>query len=251
MAGLNLEPLAAGAPVADHYQAWQKVATALEEKRMPPKGMPQPADADRARAVAWIRNELSTFAKKHDGDPGRVTVRRLTSGEYAYAIRDLTGLDLETGIDASSDSVGGEGFTSFGDVQFMQDANLERYLASAKLIADHAVVGSGPLEFYGDAGKTGFELSAVNRIKAQLVSGARSMDGREQQSAHRPQLAAQAQFAIALGWRCAAELELAAGAQQRQGHGQVVAAPLLRQFHRREVDRDAAGWKVIPGIKNG
>ena len=132
---------------------------------MPPKGMPQPTDAQRQQAVAWIRAELNAYAKKHDGDPGRVTVRRLTSGEYAYAIHDLTGIDPEAGIDAASDSVGGEGFTSFGDVQFMQDANLERYLAAAKIVANHAVIGVGPLEFFADPGKTGFELSAITRIK--------------------------------------------------------------------------------------
>src|SRR6185295_14765025 len=64
----------------------------------------------------------------------------------------------------SGDSVGGEGFANFGDVQFVQDANIERYLEAAKAVADHAVIGAGPLEFYADAGKTGLELSALNRI---------------------------------------------------------------------------------------
>ena len=93
-----------------------------------------------------------------------MTVRRLTSAEYAYAIRDLTGIDVKVGIDASSDSVGGEGFTNFGDVQFVQDESIERYLEAAKLVGDHAVIGAGPLEFYADPGKTGLELSALNRI---------------------------------------------------------------------------------------
>ena len=93
-----------------------------------------------------------------------MTVRRLTSAEYAYALRDLTGIDVKVGVDASSDSVGGEGFTNFGDVQFVQDESIERYLEAAKLVADHAVIGAGPLEFYADPGKTGLELSALNRI---------------------------------------------------------------------------------------
>src|SRR6185295_1115745 len=101
---------------------------------------------------------------EHAGDPGRVTVRRLTSAEYAYAIRDLTSIDIPVGIDASSDSVGGEGFANFGDVQFVQDESIERYLEAAKLVADHAVIGSGPIEFYSDPGKTGLELSALTRI---------------------------------------------------------------------------------------
>src|SRR5690606_18545140 len=65
----------------------------------------------------------------------------------------------------ASDAVGGEGFTNFGDTQFMADANLERYLESAKRIADHAVIGAGPLRFYDDPGKSGFEISAITRIR--------------------------------------------------------------------------------------
>lgn len=166
MAGMNLESLTAQASVGDSFQHWTKVAEALETHRMPPKGMPQPPEEQRQAAVNWIRAELNAYAKKHDGDPGRVTVRRLTSGEYAYSIYDLTHAEIEnTGIDASSDSVGGEGFTNFGDVQFMQDQNLERYLEAAKRVADHAVIGAGPLEFFDDPGKTGFELSAISRIR--------------------------------------------------------------------------------------
>lgn len=164
MAGLSIEKLATQ-PVGEGYQHWEKVAAALEGHRMPPKGMPSPTEEQRRHAVAWIRAELKSFAAKSAGDPGRVTVRRLTSGEYAYAIEDLTGYPLETGIDGTSDSVGGEGFTNFGDVQFVQEANLERYLESAKLIADHAVIGAGPLDFYTDPGKTGFEMSAIARIR--------------------------------------------------------------------------------------
>ncbi len=74
---------------------------------------------------------LRDYEAAHAGEPGRVTVRRLTSAEYAYAIRDLTGIDIKTGVDASSDAVGGEGFANFGDVQFVQDASVERYLEAA------------------------------------------------------------------------------------------------------------------------
>jgi hypothetical protein len=47
----------------------------------------------------------------------------------------------------------------------MQDSTSERHLAAAKIVANHAVIGAGPLEFFADPGKTGFELSAINRIK--------------------------------------------------------------------------------------
>ena len=96
MGGVSIEQLIAQRSVGDSFQHWEKVAAAMEQKRMPPEKMPQPSDADRQKAVAWIRAELGDYARKHEGDPGRVTVRRLTSGEYAYTIQDLTGLDLKS-----------------------------------------------------------------------------------------------------------------------------------------------------------
>ncbi len=178
MGGVSLDKLTASNSWGDTFQTWRKVTAVLGEKKMPPKGLPQPTDEQRQEAIAWVRTNLDSYIQKHAGDPGRVTVRRLTSGEYRYAIQDLTGLDLDSGIDASADSVGGEGFTNFGDVQFMQDANLERYLQAAKFVADHAVIGSGPLEFFADPGKTGFELSAISRIREiYAANGFRTVSG--------------------------------------------------------------------------
>ncbi|HEU5022787.1 MAG TPA: DUF1587 domain-containing protein, partial [Bryobacteraceae bacterium] len=166
-AGINIEKLATNQiSLGEGFQTWTRIAAALEGHVMPPSIMPQPEEKDRAAAAAWIHTRLNSYAKKHDGDPGKVTIRRLTSGEYAYSILDLTGVNIETGIDASSDSVGGEGFSNFGDVQFMQDANLQHYLDAAKVVADHAVIGAGPLQFFTDPGKTGFEFSGIERVKA-------------------------------------------------------------------------------------
>jgi len=151
--------------VAEYWQQWERVAEMLESERMPPLDAPDfPTDSERAAAASWIRSSLKAYEAAHAGDPGRVTVRRLTSAEYRYAVRDLTGIDVKVELETSSDSVGGEGFTNFGDVQFVQDANIERYLEAAKLVAEHAIVGAGPLAFSADTGQTGLEISALNRI---------------------------------------------------------------------------------------
>ena len=149
-----------------YWDDWDKIAEMLESGQMPPKDEAEqfPTEDERTATAAWIRSTLSKYEAEHAGEPGRVTVRRLTSAEYAYAVRDLTGVDIKVGVDPSSDSVGGEGFTNFGDVQFVEDTSIERYLEAAKLVADHAVVGAGSLEFFTDAGKTGLELSALSRI---------------------------------------------------------------------------------------
>jgi len=181
-ADLSIERLvssAGRASVGVNWQDWERVADMLESGKMPPKEATLfPSDAERTAAMQWIRSSLAKYEAEHAGDPGRVTVRRLTTAEYAYAIRDLTGIDINVGIDASGDSVGGEGFANFGDVQFVQDASVERYLEAAKVIADHAIVGAGPLEFFADAGKTGLELSALNRINELYRSkGVRVVSG--------------------------------------------------------------------------
>jgi mono/diheme cytochrome c family protein len=167
--GVSLERLITRmSPVAVGEQAetWEKVVEMLETRQMPPDDAEAfPNDRERAAAAAWIRASLGAYDAEYGGDPGRVTVRRLTSAEYGYALRDLTGIDVKVGIDASSDAVGGEGFANFGDVQFVQDATVERYLEAARQVAEHAVIGSGPLTFYTDPGKTGLELSALDRIQ--------------------------------------------------------------------------------------
>lgn len=153
--------------VAAEWEHWLAIADRLETRQMPPEDADAfPSDAQRAEAVAWIRGAFDRYDARHAGEPGRVTVRRLTSAEYRYAIEDLTGVDVPVGIDASSDAVGGEGFANFGDVQFVQDTSVERYLEAARQVADHAVIGAGALGFYADPGRTGLELSALHRIEA-------------------------------------------------------------------------------------
>jgi hypothetical protein len=164
-AGVNLQRLSVDPDFADLFKTWEKVIVKLEQKEMPPEEKPQPTDAQRKRLVASVRGGLDRFIRETAGDPGRVVLRKLTSAEYAYSIQDLTGLDLELEKHFDLDPAGGEGFSNIGDVQFIQDSTLERYLEAAKTVAAHAVIGAGPLQFYRDPGKTGQELSAINRIK--------------------------------------------------------------------------------------
>lgn len=176
--GISFDKLMTAASMGDHFPAWEKVADAIETRHMPPAQMPQPTEAERRQTAQWVRGRLNEIAVRHAGEPGRVALRRLTSGEYAYTVKDLTGIDVDTARDFVPDAVGGEGFTNYGDVQFMADASLERYLQAAKKIASHAVIGAGPLQFYVDPGKSGRELSAINRIQTIYTKyGFRSVSG--------------------------------------------------------------------------
>jgi hypothetical protein len=163
---LNLEELINGISIAKDFKTWELVAEMLEFEDMPPpEESEQPSSKERSAAIGSIGETLESYMREFAGDPGEVRLRRLTSAEYAYSIQDLTGLDLYLEKDFADEAVGGEGFSNVGSVQFMQDSNLERYLAAAKRVASHAIIGAGPLRFYEDPGLTGQELSAINRIR--------------------------------------------------------------------------------------
>ncbi|HCD03388.1 MAG TPA: hypothetical protein DER64_22975 [Planctomycetaceae bacterium] len=164
--GLSLKTLITRDSFARDFRGWRKVADQLRSRRMPPRDAAQPTAADRKRLSEWIQQRLQQAVARHAGDPGRILMRRLTSAEYDYTIRDLTGLRLDVHRGFVSDAVGGAGFTNSGGVQFIQDSTLQRYLDAARQVANHAVIGSGPLAFHRDPGNTGFELSAITRIQS-------------------------------------------------------------------------------------
>lgn len=162
---INLERMVANPDFGRGFKDWEKVVSMLRQRRMPPKDELQPADEARASTIAAISDALESYISQHAGDPGEVVLRRLTSAEFGYTIQDLTGLDLKLERRFVSDAVGAEGFTNVGGAQFIQDSTLEQYLEAAKAIADHAVIGAGPLTFYEHPGQTGLELSAITRIQ--------------------------------------------------------------------------------------
>lgn len=165
-AEVNLEKfLSNPSSMAKDYKTWRTAIRMLDQKRMPPADAPQPTAEDRRKLITGLQQQLVKTAREHANDPGVVPLRRLTSAEYHYTIRDLTNLDLQLQKELPGDAVGGEGFTNVGLVQFLQDSTLERYLKTAKTVASHAVIGSGTLSFYEAPGKTGLELSAMDRIQ--------------------------------------------------------------------------------------
>ena len=65
-------------------------------------------------------------------------MRRLNRTEYNNTVRDLTGLDLKLANDFPSDDVG-NGFDNIGDVLSLPPILMEKYLTSAKQIADEVI----------------------------------------------------------------------------------------------------------------
>ena len=138
---LDLERFASASDVLRHPKVWQGVVEQLGLGEMPPKEKPQPTAPEREQLFSWINLALDEAARARAGDPGPVVLRRLNNAEYAYTIRDLTGVpNLSPTREFPADSAAGEGFMNTGNALVMSPALLTKYLDAAKEIAGHAVL---------------------------------------------------------------------------------------------------------------
>ena len=118
------------------------VAERLRLGDMPPKEAPQLTEAEREKLLGWITAALDAEAAARAGDPGQVTLRRLSNTEYDNAVRDLTGVDMRPtqAREFPIDSVGGEGFANVGDAMPVTPGLVERYHLAARDVAARVVL---------------------------------------------------------------------------------------------------------------
>jgi hypothetical protein len=125
-----------------HPELWEKILHKLTTGQMPPAGRTQPDAATRAALVRWLEDGLDRAASRHP-DPGRVGLHRLNRAEYANAVRDLLGVEIDVKnllLPDESD----EGFDNVAASLALSPSHLERYLAAARAISRLAV-GDEPL----------------------------------------------------------------------------------------------------------
>ena len=93
MAGLTLETMDVSR-VGAGAAMWEHVVRRVRADAMPPAGRPRPDAATSRAFVSWLETELDRAARAKP-DPGRPAIHRLNRVEYANAIRDLFGLDVD------------------------------------------------------------------------------------------------------------------------------------------------------------
>lgn len=141
--GVDLERLEADPSVEKEYALWEKVKEVVAKGEMPPEDETQLSADEKKNLIAWASQAMDHVATANAGDPGAVTLRRLTNAEYDYTIRDLTGVDYGLGKEFQPDGGGGEGFANTGDTLFVNPSQLDKYLAAARKMADHATILPG------------------------------------------------------------------------------------------------------------
>ncbi len=135
-AGLALDTLDV-AHVETDAATWEHVIRRLRANAMPPAGRPRPTAAATGDFIHWLERELDRTGLENP-DPGRPAVHRLNRVEYANAIRDIFGLEIDPNALLPADDEQ-EGFDNIAEVLSVSPTLIERYLAAARRISQLVV----------------------------------------------------------------------------------------------------------------
>ncbi len=128
--------------------AWVEVLDRINLNEMPPSDEPQPSAEELEQAVGWITSQLRGLKRRAVSTDGRVLLRRLTRTEYANTVRDLLGVTFPQGegpadLLSPDGSIGG--FNKVSKGLLLDPSLMDKYLATAEMVAERAVRVRQPL----------------------------------------------------------------------------------------------------------
>ncbi len=116
---------------------WEKVIHKLTVEEMPPADKPQPSKGAHRALLSHLVTTLDTAAVASP-NPGHPAVHRLNRTEYANAIRDLLGLEIDASLFVSADG-SDFGFDNIADSLTLTPMMMERYMFAASKISRMAI----------------------------------------------------------------------------------------------------------------
>jgi hypothetical protein len=134
--GLSLQS-ADLADVPKGAETWEKAIRKIRVGAMPPQGAPRPDAAALDRFATYLETALDRAAAAKP-NPGRATMHRLNRTEYANAIRDLLGVEVDSAALLPADDES-SGFDNIADVLRVSPSLMERYLSASWNISRLAV----------------------------------------------------------------------------------------------------------------
>ena len=124
--------------VVNSAETWEKVIVQLRSRSMPPPRSRRPDSATYDAVAAWLETELDRAAAASP-NPGRpASLHRLNRTEYANAIRDLLGIEIDGAAMLPPDEQA-HGFDNIADALSVTPALQVRYLTAAAKISRLAV----------------------------------------------------------------------------------------------------------------
>ena len=122
--------------VGQHAEIAEKVIRKLRGGLMPPAGSRRPDRQAAAAFVSWLENEIDTA--KTEPAPGRVPLRRLNRREYANAVRDLLGFNVDAKALLPDDNVKGHFDNNAAALQVSPNF-VDQYIYAARAVALEAI----------------------------------------------------------------------------------------------------------------
>ncbi len=118
-------------------RVWEAITRKLRAGSMPPREVERPEAQRVSTFLASVETALDAAAKAAP-NPGTTTLHRLNRTEYANAIKDVLGLEINpAGLLPPDDSSGG--FDNMAQVLTISPALLEGYLAASAKVAAMAI----------------------------------------------------------------------------------------------------------------
>jgi cytochrome c5 len=169
-AGLMLDKVDV-ADIRAGAETWEKVLLKLRSGAMPPPGRPRPDPATVAGFTNWLETGLDLAAVERP-NPGRVAIHRLNRTEYANAIRDLLGLEIDRSTVLTDEDPGESGFDNAAGALPVSPVLVERYLATARRLSRLAI-GDPTIPSGFDTYTVSKMLVQDDRISEDLPFGSR------------------------------------------------------------------------------
>ncbi len=122
---------------ADHVVITEKMIRKLRAQMMPPAGARRP-EADRILALATALEARVDRAAASNPNPGSRPFQRLNRAEYARAVKDLLGIDIDVASLLPADTIS-NGFDNVADAQSFSATLMESYLRAAARVTALAI----------------------------------------------------------------------------------------------------------------
>jgi hypothetical protein len=132
--GLDLASLM-DSPIAQNAPEWERAIRRLRAGVMPPPGQERPARPEYLELTEWLERQIDETATIN---PGSTMLHRLNRTEYANAIRDLLGLELDVSTMLPADT-SARGFDNIAGSLTLSPTLLEAYATTAARVSRMAV----------------------------------------------------------------------------------------------------------------
>ena len=116
---------------------WERAIRKLRGGMMPPPGMPRPPLEAVNTLATYLEDSLDKAAAANP-NPGSVRIHRLNRAEYANAIRDLFGIDVDAAALLPTDDLS-DGFDNIAEVLKVSPSFLDQYIMAARAVVHQAI----------------------------------------------------------------------------------------------------------------